>query len=550
MKIDGREIAVSRGMTIMDACRKLGIYIPHFCYHPALSIAGSCRLCLVEVKDMPKPAISCNMPADDKFEVFTNSETVVKAREAMMEFFLLNHPLECPVCDQAGECDLQDFSFKYGRGYSRYEEGKEPRPKKDVGRDILLYTQRCVLCTRCTRFLDEVSGTSELTVVNRGFHTEIDVAPGKRVDNLLAGNVTDICPVGALESKDFLFKSRVWYLKTAPSVCPHCPTGCNLNVQTKGNRILRVKPRPNVEHLGPVNGWFICDIGRYGYKYVNDPRRLTGASRRTRAASAGDGRPRAVESIDDALAVLASRLREAGGGGAAAVASPWMTNEEAWLLATIFKERLAGAPVALLSKKDRPDDVRFKSGFTVHADTAPNARGVTEVLTAALGGPPAPLEEIHAAARDGRLKSLLVFNGNPDPAGTSPDLDALGSVPFLAVADLFPGPLAALAHFTLPVAATAEKEGTFTSRSGRVQRLSPAVAPPGQAQSEWRLLMELYRHLGGEPTFRSPAETFAHLAARVPAYSGMTYDSLGGTGLPVRPAAECTKPGAPPAVAG
>ncbi|MBI1851662.1 MAG: (2Fe-2S)-binding protein [Planctomycetes bacterium] len=528
MKIDGRDVAVDKGMTVMDGCRKLGIYVPHFCYHPALSIAGSCRLCMVEVKGFPKPMISCNTPADAKYEVFTGSEMVVQARKAMMEFFLLNHPLDCPVCDQAGECDLQDFSFRYGRGFSRYDEGKEPRAKKDVGRDILLYTQRCVLCTRCTRFLDEVSGTNELTVANRGFHSEIVNAPGKRADNLMAGNITDICPVGALESKDFLFKSRVWYLHSTPSVCTHCPAGCNIKIQTKGNRILRIKPRTNLD----VNGYFMCDIGRFGYKFVNDSKRLTGASRRVGAASANGVPARSMISIGDAIETVAESLASAAAAGSvAAIASPWMTNEEAYLLARIFKDCLRSSRVAMLEKNDRATDVRFKKGFTVYADAAPNARGVEDVLTAVLGGPLPTDAEVLADAQSGRLKALLFVNSNPDAAGTRVDVTALRAIPFLAVVDLFAGPIAALSHVLLPAASAAEKIGTFTNVEGHVQRLAHAVESPGQAHPEWKLLVEIYRRLGGNLAICDrPADTFAHLATQVPSYSGLTHDALGDGG--------------------
>jgi NADH-quinone oxidoreductase subunit G len=453
---------------------------------------------------------------------------VVDARKAMMEFFLLNHPLDCPVCDQAGECDLQDFSFRYGRGFSRYDEGKEPRAKKDVGRDILLYTQRCVLCTRCTRFFDEVTGTHELVVANRGFHSEIVNAPGKRADNLMAGNVTDICPVGALESKDFLFKTRVWYLESTPSVCTHCPTGCNIKVQKKSNRILRIKPRTNLD----VNGYFMCDIGRYGYKFVNDPKRLTGASRRVGAAS-GNGVPaRGVISIGDAVETISEALAGAAAAGSvAAIASPWMTNEEAYLLARIFKDCLRSNRVAMLTKTDREADIRFKKGFTIRKDASPNARGTTDVLTAVLGAPLPSDADVAAEARSGRLKALLFVSSNPDPLGTKVDVDALRSVPFVAAIDLFAGPLAAASHVLVPAASAAEKLGTFTNVDGHVQRLQPAVDSPGQAHPEWKILAEIYRRLGGEmPILRHPSETFAHLASVVPGYAGMTHETLGDAG--------------------
>src|SRR5688572_8426977 len=268
--VDGKSIEAKPGQMILQACLDSGMALPHYCYHPGLSIPASCRICLVEVEGLPKLVPSCQTPIRDGMIVHANSTKAVANQKQVMEYLLINHPLDCPVCDQAGECSLQDYSYEYGRSISRFEEDKAKKPKKDVGDNVMLYSDRCIMCTRCVRFTREVSGTSELYVDGRGHREEIDIFPGRPCNNKLAGNVVDLCPVGALCSKDFLYKQRVWWLKSADSVCPNCSTGCSVHVDQNDDHVYRLRPRPN-----PLaQGDFMCDEGRFGWKYIHDERRL------------------------------------------------------------------------------------------------------------------------------------------------------------------------------------------------------------------------------------------------------------------------------------
>jgi len=242
LTIDGKEITVELGTTILKAAERLGIFIPHYCYHPSLSVVGSCRMCFVEIEGSPKLVPACSTVAVDGMKVLTNSENVIKARESMLEFLLINHPLDCPVCDQAGECKLQDYAFLYGKNHSRFNEQKRLLPNKDFGEHIVLYANRCILCTRCVRFCQEIAGYEELGVFLRGGKAQIDIFPGKTLKNKLAGNIVDICPVGALIDKDFLHKTRVWNLTSYNSICPKCSRGCNIRIDVKDNTIFRIKP--------------------------------------------------------------------------------------------------------------------------------------------------------------------------------------------------------------------------------------------------------------------------------------------------------------------
>ena len=274
------EIGESERLNCIQAAAKIGVEIPAYCWHPALSVVASCRMCLVEVGDrkpdgtvqmQPKLVPGCQTPAKDGTVIISDSPKVQEARKATLEYLLLNHPLDCPTCDQAGECFLQDFSFRYGRGYSRLQEPKNIKPDKEhIGEQITLFTDRCIMCTRCVRFTREITGSAELQVVSRGSHEEIDIFPGHPCDNKLAGNVVDLCPVGALCSKDFLYKQRVWWLKTNSSVCPNCSTGCSVHVDQNDDQVYRLRPRPN-----PLaQGHFMCDEGRFGWKYAHSDQRL------------------------------------------------------------------------------------------------------------------------------------------------------------------------------------------------------------------------------------------------------------------------------------
>src|SRR6266550_8324887 len=273
--VDGKVIDAKQGQMVLQACNEANVPIPQYCYHPGLSIVASCRICLVEVEGAPKLLPACQTPVRDGMVVYALSSKAIANQKQVMEYLLINHPLDCPVCDQAGECLLQDYSYGYGRSESRFEEDKAKKPKKDVGDSILLYSDRCIMCTRCVRFTREVAGTSELYVDGRGHREEIDIFPGKPLNNKLSGNVVDICPVGALLDKDFLFKQRVWLLKPVPSISPVDAGGENIYLEYNEGKVWRVKPRYNPD----VNTWWISDDTRYSYKVTQSPNRLTQAMR-------------------------------------------------------------------------------------------------------------------------------------------------------------------------------------------------------------------------------------------------------------------------------
>src|SRR5262245_20441456 len=320
---------------LVQAAQKAGVFIPHYCWHPALSVVASCRMCLVEVGEkkpdgavamQPRVVPACQTPAKDGTVCITNSEKAKSAEARTLEGILLNHPLDCPVCDKAGECLLQDYSYRYGKSTSRMVDPKNTPPNKpDIGEHISLFTDRCIMCSRCVRFTREISGTSELMVTNRGHHSEIDIFPGEPVNNKLAGNVVDLCPVGALANKEFLYKQRVWFLNNQKSVCAGCSTGCSIFVDHNKDIVYRIRPREN-----PLaQGHFICDEGRFDYAYVNGKERfdqpLTMQAPATWEST--------VATLRSALAEIAKK----DGSAIAGVISPMLTCEEAFLFAKFIK---------------------------------------------------------------------------------------------------------------------------------------------------------------------------------------------------------------------
>lgn len=521
MIIDGKQIEIRKGETILQAAERVGIFIPHYCYHPALSRPANCRMCLVELEGQGKLFASCATPAMDNMVVQTRSEKVIANQKAVMEFLLLNHPLDCPVCDKAGECDLQDFSYGYGKPQSRNDIGKRVLPKKDLGGDILLYTQRCIMCTRCVRFLDEFSGTSELYVENRGNKAEIAAFPGTAPDNPLAGNIVDLCPVGALKSKAFLFKSRVWELRPHKSICTRCSVGCSLYVDETRGAIQRIRPRANPD----VNGHFICDIGRHGHTYVAAPERLRRPLVRT-----GHG---LVETTwEKAYVEARAGLEKAAAGRVAILVSTHATNEEAYLAAELARDRFQGGPLALLPKEDRPEDLTFPGGFRISKDTGPNARGVRDVLAACAPGAFREAEALFADARAGKVIALLVVGGNPEPERTRIPSDVLEKIPCRIVIDILSGPLPEIAGVVFPGLASFEKDGTMTSDRDRVQRIEATVPPPGEARPDWRILAELGQAFGGPRPASGPTEILERITEAVPGYAGLTWKAIGDLGRP------------------
>ncbi len=538
--IDGVPVQAPAGTSILEAVLRTGREIPHFCYHPKLHVVGSCRICQVEVQGAPKLAISCATPVAEGMEVFTASERVTKARKAVLEFLLLNHPLDCPICDKGGECPLQDYTLKYGPGESRFVEEKVHRVKhQPIGPFVIFDAERCILCSRCVRFCQDVVGTSELGVFNRGDRSVIGLFPGRSLDNRYSGNVIDLCPVGALTSRDYRFKSRPWDLvKQVPSVCGLCSAGCNIVADVRhkeqGQQLLRIRPRINDD----VNGHWICDEGRFEFHFAQDPGRIVEPLIRRDGGFRPVSWDEAVERLTESLSRI---LRDRGPGAIGVIASARLTNEEAFLVRQLFGESLGIPNIdhrVWRSQEvggDGPEDHLLR-----RLDKYPNTVGMRTLgLVPADGG--MGTREMLAAAQDGRLAALLVFEEDLVSAlsGECAVAEALGKLEFLVAHDLFLTETAKLAQVVLPAMSFYEKEGTFTNFKGRVQRVVPALEPFGQTTPLADILQRLARHLSVPLTGGGPEEVWNEVARSVPAYTGMTDESIGDLGeqLPATPVA-------------
>jgi NADH-quinone oxidoreductase subunit G len=532
LTIDGKEIEVEAGTNLIEAARRLGIEVPHYCYHPGLSIAGQCRLCMVDIEKAPRPTIACNTQAADGMVVHTDTERVRDTRRSIMEFHLINHPLDCPVCDQAGECWLQIYYMKHGLYDPRMTDEKVHKPKAvPLGPHVMLDAERCILCSRCVRFCDEITGTGELGIFNRGDHSEIGLFPGRDLTNNYSANVVDIYPVGALTDRDFRFQVRVWYLDAARSICTGCARGCNIDVHVNrrrphhadGRRVARLKPRFNAE----VNAWWLCDLGRYHFGFVDAASRLTAPRRR------GAGGPVEV-TWDDTVAGVAEALRRAAPEQVAVLASARMANEDLLALRRVLEAR-GIRQVAVDVPAPTPSE---GDDFLLRADRTPNRRGA-ELL--GLAGDAAA---ILAAARAGALECLWVVDHDLLASGwpAAEVAEALGKIETIVFVGSNAGATSERAHWVLPTATWLEREGTFTNFEGRVQRFRTAVEPPGQALPGWELLGRVLVALGGAPAGTRAEHWFREIVRTVPAFAGLSYPSLGDHGQLV---AGATSSGAP-----
>lgn len=534
--VNGKEISLGDGerLNCIQAAKRADIEVPHYCWHPALTVVASCRMCLVEVGDkkpdgsvamQPKVVPGCQTPVKDGTVIITNSAKVKQAQAATLEYLLLNHPLDCPTCDQAGECFLQDYTYKFGHMQSRLMEPKELKPDKDyIGDQITLFTDRCVMCTRCVRFTREISGTGELQVINRGSHEEIDIFPGMPVNNKLAGNVVDICPVGALCSKDFLYKQRVWWLKSADSVCPDCSTGCSIKVDQNNETVFRLKPRSNPQ----AQGDFMCDDGRFGWKYIHSDQRL-------KRPEMSQGDRRVAVDWDTALTATRNALKDAATKNpkaVAAVLSPWMTVEEAYLLAKYLKSlgpniRLALGPVRIEGQDDHyPKDVRGnatdKPKFTIRAEKCPNRRGVETVLQH-FQGCVINIGDLLGDAAEGRIDTLYFVGGDPRGGLNESHAAALAKIKTLIVQDILPSPVSARAHILLAGGSFAERDGTFVNHAGLAQAIKRSIRSPEDARPDGRILWELSNRKGlfNANVFRS------EIAQEIPALAALAGEMCG-----------------------
>jgi len=521
LRINGVEVVTTGPMTILEAAKSAGIEIPHYCYHPGLSIVGQCRMCQVEVEKVPKLATACNTQVADGMVVSTNSPRVEKARRAVLEFYLLNHPLDCPICDRGGECPLQDYTLKYGPGESRSVEEKVHRTKHQIlGPHIVFDAERCILCTRCVRFCHEVPKTGELGVFSRGDRSEINLFPGKVLDNAYSGNVIDLCPVGALTSREYRFQSRPWDLvRHTESVCPLCSNGCNVILDVRhrqtGEELLRIRPRENQA----VNRWWMCDEGRFGFGYHHDPSRLRVALRR-------EGQGQVEAPLDDLLARVAEEIRRIvrahGEGAIGCIVSSRHTTEEMFLARCFFRDVLRTPHL-----DHRVRSVQWEAadasedGFLRRTDKTANSRGARDIdLLPGPGG--LDTRGMVAAALGGRIKALVVLEEDlvkdlPDPAVRA----ALGKLELLAVTSLFPNQTTALAHAVIPALGFAEKAGSFTNHQGRIQKIERALTPPGACRSLAEVLRTVAHHLEWDLGGIEPERVWAAIGELPGPYQGI-----------------------------
>jgi NADH-quinone oxidoreductase subunit G len=530
------EFADDERLNCIQAAQRIGFEIPSYCWHPALSVVASCRMCLVEIgQKKPDGQIvmegklvpGCQQQVKDGTVVIADSEKVKAAQKATLEYLLLNHPLDCPTCDQAGECFLQDYSYHYGRGYSRLQEPKNIKPDKDhIGDQITLFTDRCIMCSRCVRFTREISGTAELQVVGRGTHEEIDIFPGQPCNNKLAGNVVDVCPVGALCSKDFLYKQRVWWLKSSNSVCPDCSTGCSIHVDQNEDHLYRLRPRPNPQS----QGHFMCDEGRFGWKYQQAEERLTVPELKRRDGSL------VSRDWDVVLAAVRTGLEAARDKGIAAVLSPWMTIEEAYLLASYLNSlssnvTLALGPVRIVGEDDKyPKDVHGQAvepaKFTIRAEKCPNRRGV-ELVLQHFAGSVASMGDVLGGAASGNFGAVYCVGGDPRGWISDEQAAALEKLETVVVQDIFPSAGTKRATMVLAGGSFAERDGTFVNHAGLAQSISRSVHGPGDARPDNRILWEL---AGRKGLFNLKALR-REMAQAIPALASLELGEIGELGV-------------------
>ncbi|NOX38691.1 MAG: molybdopterin-dependent oxidoreductase [Calditrichaeota bacterium] len=527
IKINGIETEVPAGVNLIEAAKQIGIEIPHYCYHPGLRVVASCRMCLVKIEGMPKLVPACQTPVreapperkvDGKYDmvVVTNDEVVKDAQESILEFLLLNHPVDCPECDQAGECLLQDYTYKYGKDHSRFEFEKRVPPRKDLGPEILLIATRCILCSRCVRFTQEVTGTREIFIKNRGYQAEIEVYPGKSLNNKLSMCTADICPVGALVTKDFLFKPRNWRYQKVRTVCPGCSVGCNVQIEymDEDNQIYRIKPVYNAE----VNQWWACDDGRLLYHVYRKLERFEYPLIRENGSLVRSNWKKALLTVRDTF-------RKYRPEQIAVVGSGYLTNEENYLLQKIFRQGLESPHVCLNDRLYREEDVVYPK-FVIKGEKVPNYQGAQDTLQPSLS-----FDDLLKKIEKGEIKALYWTGGGPYQTLSEADLAVLDKLEWFVVQDIAHNVLTEKAHLVLAGATAYEKEGTFTNYQNRVQRIRPGVMPPLAAKTDFEILQELADLLDVGVYIR-PEQVFLEISEKVDGYQGMSYAALGELGLP------------------
>ncbi len=532
VQIDGVWMQFPKGTRMIEACAQAGKFIPRYCYHPKLSSPGNCRMCLIEmgmpkmgpdrkpiigadgkaeIGWIPRPQISCAQDIAEGMGIRTNSPLVQDCRQGVMEFLLINHPLDCPICDQAGECRLQEFSVEYGHGRSRFLENKVKKPKNvELGPRVTLDAERCVLCSRCIRFMKEVAHDDVLGFVDRGSFSTIACHPDKKLESNYSLNTVDICPVGALTSSDFRFKMRVWFLQETKSFCTSCATGCNTVIGARQNVIYRQTPRENND----VNSVWMCDYGRLNFHYLQSPERLT-------LPTVRDADGHAITSWEVAISRAATALKKFAGFEIGIIASGKMTNEELFLtkrLASALNTRLFD----IVPHKGEGDDILLSP------DRNPNTAGA-KLLGITGEQPGARLPEISIGLKTSLVKALLVFGED----ATAVLGNEIANARLIVAMNILPNATTKLAHVVLPSSGFAEKRGSMINKTGRLQRLNRATQPPGEARDDWEILRDLIQGVSGSNGIYMIEDVFKQMAAAQPELVGLSLSKVGDLGVQV-----------------
>lgn len=541
LTINGNQYDFNPGETIIEVAHRNGIDIPHYCWHPKLSVSGNCRMCLVEVEKLPKLVIACSTQAADGMVVHTKSEKAIKAREHVMEFLLINHPLDCPICDEAGECKLQEYAYQHGSGYSRFIEEKNHKPKRvKLGPYVMFDAERCISCSRCIRFSKEIAKADQLTFVQRGDRVTIETFPGKQFDNPYSLNVVDICPVGALTNIDFRFKARVWEMSATKSICPGCARGCNIDIWVRSNEILRLTPRLNEN----VNDYWMCDHGRINcFKFVNAQDRINGpfVKKEENLVSVG---------WDEALNYAISSIKRIKPNELMVIASPFATIEDNYLLLKFTKQVLNTSNIYYL-KHIKPGD---QDDILIREDKTPNSTGL-KLLGIKNITPDLLLEQLVQR----KIKNLFIME--EDLASISEEFEkALRNLDLLIVLATNQNKTTQIADVVFPAATYAEKNGVFVNFQGFVQRIRPAVATievdrslDGLAQSRWdkfgtefdkwgrarkidaksswKIISLLASGLGVKYKYETSEDVFMDLGKFIKDFENLDYDKIGDLGF-------------------
>jgi NADH-quinone oxidoreductase subunit G len=532
VQIDGVWHQFQKGTRVIEACAQAGKFIPHYCYHPKLSSPGNCRMCLIEmgmaklgadrkpeigadgkpvINWIPRPQISCAQDIAEGMGIRTESPMVKECRNGVMEFLLINHPLDCPICDQAGECHLQEYSVEFGTSGSRFLDEKVKKPKRvEIGPRVTLDDERCILCSRCIRFMKEVAHDDVLGFVSRGSHTYLTAHPDRLLDSNYSLNTVDICPVGALTSSDFRFKMRVWFLKETKSICTSCATGCNTIIGTRQNEIFRQTPREN----DAVNSAWMCDYGRLNFHYANYPDRL-------KTPQIRESQGLVDTSWNSALVKAGEALKQFQKDEVAVIASARMTNEELWLTKKLI-DSIGTSRHDVVPRTGKADEILMS------ADRNPNTLGA-QLIGVTSETPGGGLKAIADKIRSGAIKAVVALGENLAELGLT--VDELRKLAALIVIDILPNETTRSATVLLPSSAFSEKRGSMINIKGRLQRLNRATQPPGMARDDWEIIRDLIQQLTGSNGIYLIEDVFKQIADSIPEMNALSLSKISDKGV-------------------